>query len=235
MKVDTDHSSSWANAGPAPTMLAPSDWTSAPPYSSHGWGEETPNTSERPSPDGGPVPAAPPVGTASHGGASAAAPAAQPAPIPTGPPVSVTADRAGPPVLPAGFVPTPDNSFPLTHSYSQPVAPVTPQPYAPTATPEPGVVPASAVQNRTAPPTLPEGFVPNVSESFPNTHSAGPPPTDVPPPFEGDTSVAAQEPVVYQVHISPPVEPPPADVPPPFHGDVPPLPQPADQPPPYNG
>jgi len=244
-KVDTDHSSSWAQTGPAPTVLAPSEWTSAPPYSSHGWGEATPNTGEPSSPEVGSVPAAPSVGTPSlAGGPGDGAPPVKPVPVPAGPAPAVVSGRAGPPVLPAGFVPTPDNSFPLTHSYSQPVAPVTPQPYAPTAAPEPVAVPTGAVQNRTGPPALPEGFVPNVSESFPNTHSAGPPPTDVPPPFSGDAPEPAGEPVAYRVHLSQPGAvssadaPPPFDpsVPPPFTGDVPSPPsEVADQPPPYQG
>jgi hypothetical protein len=140
-----------------------------------------------------PVPPATPAGPAAPIGGVAAPPTAPlgpdaapatAAPVwapPVGPPLEP--DRVGPPVLPAGFVPTPDQAFPETHSYAQPTEPVVPAPYTPTAAP---TQPPPVDPDRLGPPTLPEGFVPTPPGAFPDTHSAGPPPTDRPPPFTGE-------------------------------------------------
>lgn len=213
VKVDTNHPQDWAAPNGATGVLMPDQWSSPPPYSSHGWGEQ--------------VPTEPPVGVASPepvGGAASntpglpAAPVAPPVPAvaapPTAPPdggswsratVPSDAGRAGPPVLPAGFVPTPDNAFPLTHSYSQPAEPVAPAPYTPGAAAETGGAWEQSQQQRPGvTPSLPDGFVPTPDESFPLTHSGGPPPTAVPPPSE---AAEVPDPLVPPPYV-PPAEPP---------------------------
>jgi len=324
IKVQTNTPQDWAPTGPSGPVLMPGEWSSPPPYSSHGWGEATPvgAPAEPPVADAGAVPVggmpvagavgaapvavapaigapvaaapegvapvadAPVAGVSVAGAAVAAAPvAAAPvgesaAPIaagpfsvdPTGPPVPPTAEpptapapvaaapvaspvapapvappaapaatagtatwqntshhdagRPGPPVLPEGFVPTPTNAFPVTHSYSQPTQPVTPAPYtndlyspAPyAAEPEPvapaapvaPVAPAAPVRplggpGRAGPPPLPAGFVPDAPIAFPDTHMGGPPPSSAAVPAEPAPSPEPTAPV--------PSEPPPFDGP----------------------
>ena len=333
IKVQTNTPQDWAPTGPSGPVLMPGEWSSAPPYSSHGWGEATPVgvPAEPPvadagavpvggvpvagapagaapvagapaagavapvAPEGGapeavaPVVGAPVLGAAVAGAAVAAAPVGEPAaPIatgpfsvdPTGPPVPPTAGpptapanpvpvaaapvaaapvaspvapapvaplaapaatsgtatwqntshhdagRPGPPVLPEGFVPTPTNAFPVTHSYSQPTQPVTPAPYtndlyspAPyAAEPEPvapaapvaPVAPAAPVRplggpGRAGPPPLTAGFVPDAPIAFPDTHMGGPPPSSAAVPAEPAPSPEPTAPV--------PSEPPPFDGP----------------------
>ena len=327
IKVQTNTPQDWAPTGPSGPVLMPGEWSSPPPYSSHGWGEATPvgAPAEPPVADAGAVPvggmpvagavgaapvavapaigapvaAAPegvapvadaPVAGVSVAGAAlaaspvAAAPVGEPAaPIatgpfsvdPTGPPVPPTAEpptapanpapvavpvvspvapapvaplaapaatsgtatwqntshldagRPGPPVLPEGFVPTPTNAFPVTHSYSQPTQPVTPAPYsndlyspapyaaepepaapttptAPAAQPTVPVVPLGG-PGRAGPPPLPAGFVPDAPIAFPDTHMGGPPPSSVAVPAEPAPSPEPTAPV--------PSEPPPFDGP----------------------
>ncbi len=335
IKVQTNTPQDWAPTGPSGPVLMPGEWSSAPPYSSHGWGEATPVgvPTEPPVADAGAVPvggvpvdgvvgAAPvavapaigaPVSTAPEsvapvagapvaaapvaGAPAAAAPVGESAaPIatgpfsvdPTGPPVSHAAGpptapvdpppvaaapvatpvapapvapvapvappaapvapvapaatpgsatwqntshhdagRPGPPVLPEGFVPTPTNAFPVTHSYSQPTQPVTPAPYsndlyspapyaaepelaspptptAPAAQPVVPVVPLGG-PGRAGPAPLPAGFVPDAPIAFPDTHMGGPPPSSVAVPAEQAPSSEPTAPV--------PSEPPPFDGP----------------------
>ena len=170
LKAKGPQDSGWgAPAAGGTEVLAPADWSSPPPYSSHGLGEAVPS-----SPPEGPAVSAS-AGVAAGAGVAAAAGVAQ---GPASPPLSPTAQ---PPIAP------------ILHTVPQ--EPAVPQTYRPApqqSAQQSGAIPIKPTlraDGSLGPPMLPTGFVPDAPIAFPDTHSSGPPPSSNPPVFHGEVPV----------------------------------------------